>query len=137
MSGYLTLKVVTDYMHEKSERDKHDKTRILQRMLYVNVRLEGQAYRMLKVHKDDEVQNEKDRAFKNRGIIRRILDANTRLMSMGYNKLIEDWKENQRQLREKLKFVILALRDKDSKGVLMAYNSLKQNRNLKLQDHEI
>merc|ERR1711920_322575 len=49
-----------------------------------------------------------------------------RLMSMGYNKLIEEWKARQAMLKDKLKFVIKALSDKDAQFTLMAYNGLKQ-----------
>merc|ERR1712087_1102140 len=61
-----------------------------------------------------------------RGIMRRIVDSNTRLMSAGYNKLVEEWKANQNKLREKLRFVIAALTDKDKQYTLMAYNGMKQ-----------
>merc|ERR1712153_221667 len=63
---------------------------------------------------------------KQRGIMRRIVDANTRLASAGYNKLIEEWKANQNALKEKLKFVLKALTDKDASFILMAFNGLKQ-----------
>merc|ERR1712093_699392 len=47
-------------------------------------------------------------------------------MSAGYNKLIESWKSTQNSLKEKLKFVIKALTDKDANYKLMAYNTMKQ-----------
>merc|ERR1712190_616162 len=61
-----------------------------------------------------------------RGIMRRIVDSNVRLMSAGYNKLLESWKMRNNMLRDKLKFVIKALTDKDAQFTLMAYNGLKQ-----------
>merc|ERR1712190_348908 len=61
-----------------------------------------------------------------RGIMNRIVDANTRLMGMGYNKLIEEGKARQANLKEKLRFVIKALSDKDAQFTLMGYNGLKQ-----------
>merc|ERR1712083_149894 len=61
-----------------------------------------------------------------RGIMRRIVDSNVRLMSAGYNKLLESWKARNNMLREELKFVIKALTDKDANYKLMAYNSMKQ-----------
>jgi len=63
---------------------------------------------------------------KQRGIMRRIVDANTRLMSAGYNKLVEEWKANQNALKEKLRFVLKTLTDKDSAYLLCGYNGLKQ-----------
>ena len=47
-------------------------------------------------------------------------------MRAGYNKLIEEWKNKQGALKEKLKFVIAALTDKDKQYCLMAYNAMKQ-----------
>merc|ERR1712164_154573 len=57
---------------------------------------------------------------------RRMVDSNVRLMSAGWNKLLESWKANNAMLRDKLKFVIKALTDKDASYTLMAYNALKQ-----------
>merc|ERR1712023_370241 len=64
--------------------------------------------------------------YKQRGIMRRIVDSNTRLMSAGYNKLLEEWKARQNSLKEKLRFVIKALTDKDASYILAGYNGLKQ-----------
>merc|ERR1712125_88546 len=63
---------------------------------------------------------------KQRGIMRRIVDSNVRLMSAGWNKLLESWKARNNTLKEKLKFVIKTLTDKDAAFTLMAYNQLKQ-----------
>merc|ERR1712188_219953 len=49
-----------------------------------------------------------------------------RLMSAGWNKLLEEWKARNGMLKEKLKFVIKALTDKDASYMLMAYNGMKQ-----------
>merc|ERR1712110_978515 len=48
------------------------------------------------------------------------------LMSAGYNKLIEEWKARQNNLKDRIKFVLKALTDKDAQFTLMAYNALKQ-----------
>merc|ERR1712087_975433 len=69
---------------------------------------------------------ERARMFKIKGICNRICDSGTRLMSMGYNKLIEEWKARQGMLKDKLKFVIKTLTDKDAQMSLMAFNGLKQ-----------
>merc|ERR1712119_33777 len=63
-----------------------------------------------------------------RGIMRRIVDSNVRLMSAGWNKLLEAHKARNGMLREKLKFVIKALTDKDAMFTMMAYNAMKQRR---------
>merc|ERR1711881_452365 len=64
--------------------------------------------------------------FKQRGIMRRIVDSNTRLMSAGWNKLLEESKARSAMLKNKLRFVIKTLTDKDAAYTLMAYNALKQ-----------
>merc|ERR1712230_93622 len=71
---------------------------------------------------------EKERVLmqRQRGIMRRIVDSNVRLMSAGYNKLLEEWKNRNGMLKDKLKFVIKALTDKDANYKLMAYNAMKQ-----------
>merc|ERR1711975_42621 len=47
-------------------------------------------------------------------------------MGAGYNKLIESWKAAQNALKDRLKFVIATLTDKDKQFTMMAYNGLKQ-----------
>merc|ERR1711907_633942 len=81
-----------------------------------------QAFQWMEADREAEI----NRMAKQRGIIRRIVDSNVRLMSAGYNKLIEEWKARQNALREKLRFVIAALTDKDKQYTLMAYNGMKQ-----------
>merc|ERR1712014_287643 len=49
-----------------------------------------------------------------------------RLMSAGYNKLLEEWKARNNNLRDKLKFVIKTWADKDAAFLLAGYNGLKQ-----------
>merc|ERR1712086_557917 len=67
---------------------------------------------------------------KQRGIMRRIVDSNVRLMSAGWNKLLEEWKNKNGMLKDKLKFVIKALTDKDAMFTLMAYNAMEQRMNM-------
>merc|ERR1739848_192368 len=108
------------------ERQQKEKDRILRRIMDQNLRFAGMAFRQAYQHMQDEAEKERQLMFKQRGIMRRMVDSNARLMSAGYNKLLEEWKAKQGQLKEKLKFVIKALTDKDSSWSLMAYNGLKQ-----------
>lgn len=59
-----------------------------------------------------------------------MVDSNTRLISMGYNKLVESYKEGRRALMEKLRFIIKSLNDKEAKSILLSYNSLKERQQL-------
>merc|ERR1712054_684850 len=108
------------------ERQQKEKDRILRRIMDSNVRMMGIGFRQAFQWMEHDREKERLLMYKQRGIMRRIVDSNTRLMSAGYNKLIEEWKARQNNLKEKLKFVIKALTDKDANYKLMAYNSLKQ-----------
>merc|ERR1711874_835039 len=108
------------------ERQQKEKDRILRRIMDKGLRQMGQGFRQ--AFQFMEAEREKERALiaKQRGIMRRIVDGNVRLMGAGYNKLIEEWKARQNNLKEKLRFVIKALTDKEASYILMAYNQMKQ-----------
>merc|ERR1712226_1199813 len=112
------------------ERQQKEKDRLLRRMMDGNLRVMGQALRQFQLHAEAEAEKERARMAKQRGIMRRIVDSNTRLMSAGWNKLIESWKAMQNALKDKLKFVIKTLTDKDAAFTLMAYNQMKQRMNM-------
>merc|ERR1712070_103263 len=96
------------------ERQQREKDRILRRIMDSNVRMMGIGFRQSFQWMENDRENERILMFKQRGIMRRIIDSNARLMSAGYNKLVEEWKQRQNNLKEKLKFVLKALTDKDS-----------------------
>merc|ERR1712087_392653 len=108
------------------ERQQKEKDRILRRIMDNNVRFMGMGFRQSKQWMEADREAERHRMFKMRGIMNRIVNSNVRVMGAGYNKLIEEWKAKQGQLKEKLRFVIAALTDTDKQFTLMAYNGLKQ-----------
>merc|ERR1712083_610258 len=108
------------------ERQQKEKDRILRRIMDSNVRFMGMGFRQALQWMNADREAERHRMFKMKGICNRICDSGTRLMSMGYNKLIEEWKARQNNLKEKLRFVIKTLTDKDAQMSIMAYNGLKQ-----------
>merc|ERR1712151_1055979 len=108
------------------ERQQKEKDRILRRIMDSNVRMMGIGFRQAHQWMEADRDADRLRMYKQRGIMRRMIDSNTRLMSMGYNKLVEEWKAKQNALKEKLKFVIKALTDKDASYILAGYNGLKQ-----------
>merc|ERR1712087_406648 len=110
----------------EAERQAKEKDRILRRIMNSNVRFMGIGFRQALQWTVAEREKEIALMAKQRGIMRRIIDSNVRLMGMGYNKLIEEWKARQANLKEKLRFVIAALTDKDKQFILMAYNQVKQ-----------
>merc|ERR1711990_730558 len=114
----------------EAERQAKEKDRILRRIMNGNLRMLGTAFRQALQWTIADREAEIARVNKQRGIMRRIVDSNVRLMSAGYNKLIEEWKARQAALREKLRFVIATLTDKDKKYVMMAYNGMKQRMNM-------
>jgi hypothetical protein len=114
-TSFDTLQRVVKFLKEKDEADNKAKERFLKRFMNSSLREIGCALRMLRANKDEEEKLERERAFKHRGVCNRMLDVNTRLMSAGYNKLLEEHKAKMTMLREKLKFVLQTLGDKDLK----------------------
>merc|ERR1712019_71075 len=108
------------------ERQQKEKDRILRRIMDSNVRMMGTGFRQAFQWMESEREKEIALMRRQRGIMRRIVDSNVRLMSAGYNKLLEEWKAKNNALKEKLRFVIASLTDKDASFTLMAYNGLKQ-----------
>merc|ERR1711861_20045 len=106
------------------ERQQKEKDRLLRRIMDGSVRMMGTGFRQALMF--TEAERERVMMAKQRGIMRRIVDSNVRLMSAGYNKLLEEWKAKNNALKDKLKFVIKTLTDKDAAFSLMAYNGLKQ-----------
>merc|ERR1712085_169623 len=91
-----------------------------------NVRFMGIGFRQALQWTVAEREREIATAMKMRGIMNRMVDSSVRLMGMGYNKLLEEWRARQAEMKEKLRFVIAALTDKDKMFTLMAYNGLTQ-----------
>merc|ERR1712110_927769 len=108
------------------ERQQKEKDRILRRVMDGNVRMMGTGFRQAFQWMEADREAEINRMKKQRGIMRRIVDSNVRLMSAGYNKLLEEWKARQNNLKDRLKFVIKSLTDKDAQYTMMAYNAMKQ-----------
>ena len=100
--GLAAFRQWVKYLKEQDK--KKDQT--CRRIMYNELRFMGQALRMLKSHMREKIDNERLMAMKKRGIFNRIVDANTRLKGMGYNKLVESWKAGRAQMRKKLQFVI-------------------------------
>merc|ERR1711985_11078 len=111
---------------EEYERQQKEKDRILRRIMNGNLRMMGTGFRQALQWTVHDREAEIALMAKQRGIMRRIVDSNVRLMGAGWNKLLESWKANNAMLRDKLKFVIKSLTDKDASYILMAYNQMKQ-----------
>merc|ERR1712160_124660 len=111
---------------EEYERQQKEKDRILRRIMNTNVRFMGMGFRQALQWMLADRAAEIALMAKQRGIMRRIVDSNVRLMSAGWNKLLEAHKARNGMLKEKLRFVIKALTDKDAMFTLMAYNAMKQ-----------
>merc|ERR1712139_751376 len=124
---YLTSeREAEERAREEYERQQKEKDRILRRIMNSNVRFMGMGFRQALQWTVAAREAEIALIAKQRGIMRRIVDSNVRLMSAGWNKLLESWKARNGMLKDKLKFVIKALTDKDASYMLMAYNAMKQ-----------
>merc|ERR1711957_870747 len=108
------------------ERDQKEKERILRRIMDTNARFMGMGFRQALQFTVAAREAEIRLMQRQRGIMNRMVDSNARLMGAGYNKLLEEWKAKQGALKDKLKFVIAALTDKDKQFIMMAYNAMKQ-----------
>merc|ERR1712166_1706661 len=113
---------------EEFERQQKEKDRILRRIMDANTRFMGMGFRQALQWMVAARDAERALMAKQRGIMRRIVDSNVRLMSAGWNKLLEAHKARNGMLKEKLRFVIKTLTDKDAAFTLMAYNQLKQRK---------
>merc|ERR1712194_823152 len=113
---------------EEFERQQKEKDRILRRIMNGNLRMMGTGFRQSMQWMVADRDAERALMAKQRGIMRRIVDSNVRLMSAGWNKLLEAHKARNGMLKEKLRFVIKTLTDKDAAFTLMAYNQMKQRK---------
>merc|ERR1711957_417668 len=116
----------TEKLRQEHERQQKEKNRILKRIMNINLRYEGMAFRQAIRWMEADRDREIALIRKQRGVMMRILDSNTRLMGMGWNKLLEGAKARKGMLQNKLRFVIKALTDQDAHSILSAYNQLKQ-----------
>merc|ERR1712119_16425 len=124
---YLTSeREAEERAREEYERQQKEKDRILRRIMNQNVRFMGMGFRQAMQWMLADRAAEIALMAKQRGIMRRIVDSNVRLMSAGWNKLLEAHKARNGMLKEKLRFVIKTLTDKDAAFTLMAYNQMKQ-----------
>merc|ERR1712166_323394 len=111
---------------EEYERQQKEKDRILRRIMNTSVRFMGMGFRQALQWMVADRDAERALMAKQRGIMRRIVDSNVGLMSAGWNRLMEAHKARNGMLKEKLRFVIKTLTDKDAAFTLMAYNQMKQ-----------
>merc|ERR1712066_484268 len=126
---YLTSeREAEERAREEFERQQKEKDRVLRRIMNQNVRMMGTGFRQAFQWMEFDRAAEIALMARQRGIMRRIVDSNVRLMSAGWNKLLESWKARNGMLKEKLRFVIKTLTDKDAAFTLMAYNQLKQRK---------
>merc|ERR1711957_932529 len=107
------------------ERQQKEKDRILKRIINVNARFMGMGFRQALQFTIAAREAEIALMAKQRGIMRSMCDSGARLQRAGYNKLVEERKAKQGAMKEKLRFVIAALTDKDKQFTMMAYNQMK------------
>jgi Pyruvate/2-oxoacid:ferredoxin oxidoreductase gamma subunit len=111
---------------ERMLAQKREKDRILRRIMSESSRMVGAGFRQAYQHTVEAREREILLMQRQRGIMRRILDSNTRVMAQGYNKLLEASKANKAHLQHRMRSLIKSLQDKDLGFVITAYNSLKQ-----------
>jgi len=131
LKEYLRIERDNDERRQAEyERKQKEKDRILKRIMDSNLRMCGIGFRQAFKFMESNRENEKALINKQRGVMLRILDRNTRLMGMGYNKLVEETKNMKQVLQNKLRFVLKSLTDIDSQMMIAAYNGMKEQRQL-------
>jgi predicted ATP-dependent protease len=110
--------------------DRKFSDRILRRLMDSTLSLQGQAYVSLLNHLSSQTESQNQLSYRQRAIFRRMIVANSRLTSMGFNKLIEFFKARQIHTREKLRFVVKSLKNQESMFLLQAWNGLRERRGL-------
>merc|ERR1711957_482150 len=110
----------------QAERQQKEKERILKRIMDINSRFMGMGFRQALQFTVAAREAEIRLMAKQRGIMNRMVNSNVAIMGAGYNKLVEEWKAKNGAMKEKLRFVIAALTDKDKQFTMMAYNGMKQ-----------
>jgi DnaJ-domain-containing protein 1 len=104
------------------ERQQREKQRCLIRIMDSNLNLAAVAFRQSYQWMQSSLTSERTVLYKHRGIMRRILDSNTRLLAQGYNKLLEEAKSRKSTLKHKLKSLVKSFYDKDLRFLTTAYN---------------
>ena len=121
----MCINSLKNFLRFEWENDKKV-YRCLKRVMDSNFWNMGQAFRQAYQWMEKEQINENLLIKKQWGILRRIMDSNIKLLSMGYNKLIENNKEKKGHLDRKMKYIISMLSSNQRWQLLMAYNDMKQ-----------
>jgi hypothetical protein len=85
------------------------------------------AYTSARKWTDYSIKSQLQRIFKQKCVLRKLTDKTVKLMGEGYNRLMIEGRERMRRVREKLRFVIRALIDRDAREMMMAYNGMKMS----------
>jgi hypothetical protein len=110
------------------EKESKEKERVLKRIMNKGLRDCGQAFKQALDWTLADQKKERNLMGKQRGIMKKMLDQNTRLMGMGFNKLIEEWKAQQAMLKTKMQFLLKTMASQDLTSILQAYNGLKRRK---------
>jgi hypothetical protein len=78
-----------------------------------NCRMMGVGFRQAFQFTQAERQREILLIKKQTGVMKRIIDVNVRLMAQGWNKLLEEWKAKQTEMKEQLRYILATLTDND------------------------
>merc|ERR1712151_695094 len=78
----------------------------------------------------DKMKANKRLFDKKKAICRRVLDTNFRLMSAGWNNLIQMYREHMQEVREKVKYIVKCMRDKDAAYVYAAWKGMLERKRM-------
>jgi hypothetical protein len=126
--AYHQLMAFHKHLNTKDAHEYTVMSKLLKRLMEASLRKQGQGLRILRFNSKQAWQRGRDLLQRQKGILSRIVDSNTRIMAMGYNKLIEAYKVRRAYLRDKLQFVVRSLKDSDVRLIGKAWGGMKERR---------
>jgi hypothetical protein len=95
--------------------------RMAKRIANYGLALMGRALRILHVGGDIAHSEAKVMTNRKRGIIRRFMNTNIHLMSMSFNKLLEEFRMSRHFHKEKMRFIIKSITDQNLRFLFQSY----------------
>merc|ERR1711957_528181 len=104
--------------HRNYENEMKEKGRIIKLIMDSNLRFLAAGFRKSLLFTRDETAKENNKIKKQRGMINRMMSSKSRLLSMAFNKLVSDYKYHQSIVRNKMKFILSTLNNRDMSSVM-------------------
>jgi len=121
---FMAMEKLREYMKYLAHMEGLKKKAAI-RMSSASMRLMGQGLRCLQVFAKMAAEDQERLGDKQKGVCRRMLDQNVRLMGMAWVNLYDNYQVRHELAKAKIKQIVECLRNKDLMFVQMAYQGLK------------